>query len=157
MTNETKLRGYLWGSACGDALGMPVEFWPRETILSKYGEAGIQDIPKNGFWTDDTQMMLAIANALIRGSKLSINELMEIVTEEFISWMDDPGIAPGDTCLYGARKLKNGIHWSESGKVGSKGCGSVMRSGIIGFVYQSKIIKLKLSDDANHRQMNALL
>lgn len=143
MDIEPKLRGYLWGSACGDALGMPVEFWPREAILSKYGEHGIQNIPNNGLWTDDTQMMLAIAKALIRGSNRKLEELMQIVTEEYVDWLKDPGIAPGNTCTAGVERLREGIHWTKSGITNSKGCGSVMRSGIIGYVYQNDVEKLK--------------
>ena len=35
---EKKLRGYLFGTACGDALGRPVEHLNLGQIKEKYGE-----------------------------------------------------------------------------------------------------------------------
>ena len=35
---ENKLRGYLFGTACGDALGRPVEHLTIEKIKEKYGK-----------------------------------------------------------------------------------------------------------------------
>ncbi len=65
---ENKLRGYLFGSACGDALGRPVEHLTLEKIKEKYGEEGILELPPDSPWTDDTQLMLVIARGLLRGS-----------------------------------------------------------------------------------------
>lgn len=55
---EKKLRGYLCGTACADALGRPVEHLTLEQIKNKYGEKGILELPLNSPWTDDTQLML---------------------------------------------------------------------------------------------------
>ena len=35
---EKKLRGYLFGTACADALGRPVEHLTLKQIKEKYGE-----------------------------------------------------------------------------------------------------------------------
>jgi len=139
---ESKVKGYLWGAACGDALGMPVEFSSLAEIKSRYGEKGLQELNSNSPWTDDTQMIIALVKALNRGAELDTQELMDIISQEFIDWLDDTGIAPGNTCIHGVSNLKNGIHWSESGVAHSKGCGSLMRCGIIGAVYHNDINKL---------------
>ena len=65
------IRGSLMAGAAGDALGYPVEFFGRQSILSKYGNRGIThfDLDKNGkaLVSDDTQMTLFTANGLLAG------------------------------------------------------------------------------------------
>ncbi len=68
--SEQRLRGYLFGTACGDALGRPVEHLTLEQIKEKYGEKGILEVPPDSLWTDDTQLMLVIARGLLRGAEL---------------------------------------------------------------------------------------
>lgn len=139
---ESKIKGYLWGAACGDALGMPIEFSSLGEIKARYAEKGVQELAPNSPWTDDTQMIIALAKALNRGAELDTQELMDLISQKFIIWLEDPGIAPGNTCIQAVLGLKKGIHWSESGVARSKGCGSLMRCGIIGAVYHNNIDKL---------------
>ena len=61
-----KPMGMMFGLAVGDALGRPTEFMSLENIQSKYGPEGIQDLPEQALYTDDTQMTIAIAEALIK-------------------------------------------------------------------------------------------
>jgi ADP-ribosylglycohydrolase len=137
-----RLKGYIYGSALGDAMGQPVEFKSKKSIISEYGDQGILDPPKNAIWTDDTQMMMALARGI--GSERYANEekVFDSISKSFIKWLDDPGYAPGNTCMSGVRILAKGVHWSKSGLNNSKGCGSVMRSGIVGFFFD-EIEKLK--------------
>jgi len=147
MTEELdKARGVLYGLAIGDALGRPTEFLSLSAIKRKYGEKGIQDLPKPAFFTDDTQMSLAIAEALVKVGEKGIEEIMEAVREEFIKWAHSPDTssrAPGSTCLRGVANMESGIHWTRSGIPESKGCGSAMRAGPIGYVYQHVPEKLR--------------
>jgi ADP-ribosylglycohydrolase len=57
--------------AAGDALGYTVEFWSKQQIHSRYGEQGITqfELASNGkvLVSDDTQMTLFTANALLMG------------------------------------------------------------------------------------------
>ena len=129
------VRGYIFGSALGDALGRYVEFVDRDKIHQIYGPEGIQEPPDPCDWTDDTQMMLAIADALLEGHE-DVEKTLDAIADRFIHWYDDPGHAPGNTCMTGAWRLREGVHWSESGVADSKGCGSVMRSGVIGLFYE---------------------
>lgn len=65
------IRGSLMGGAAGDALGYPVEFMTRQSILSKYGLSGIKtfELDRNGktLVSDDTQMTLFTANGILMG------------------------------------------------------------------------------------------
>lgn len=139
---DNKLHGYLFGSACGDALGCPVEHYSLEKIKSIYGDSGILDILPGGRWTDDTQVMLVLARALLRGAELEAGALMGLIAEEFVKWLDEPDLGAGETCKGAAVRLKAGLHWSESGFRDSKKCGSLMRVGIVGFIYQNNPEKL---------------
>lgn len=65
------IRGSLMAGAAGDALGYPVEFMSRNTILKRYGKEGITkfEIDRNGkaLVSDDTQMTLFTANGILMG------------------------------------------------------------------------------------------
>jgi ADP-ribosylglycohydrolase len=143
---ESKLRGYLFGTACADALGRPVEHLTLEQIKKKYGEKGILELPPNSPWTDDTQLMLVLARGLLRGAELDVPELMDRISEELVLWLDEPDLGAGSTTRGAALKLMDGAHWSKSG-IRSKTCGSLMRAGILGFVYRNdppKMVKVAL-------------
>lgn len=136
-----KLSGYLFGAACGDALGRPVEHLTLEQIKEKYGEKGILEVPPDSLWTDDTQLMLVIARGSLQGAELEISGLMDHISNELVHWLDEPDLGAGPTSRGAALKLKEGSHWSESGIL-SKTCGSLMRVGILGFIYRNNSEKL---------------
>jgi len=141
-----KAKGLIFGLAIGDAMGAPVEFMTFEQIKGVYGEGGIKDLPDPAVYTDDTQMSIAIAEALIEAGHKDIETLMNKVKEEFIKWChapDTPSRAPGRTCLTAVAKMEKGIHWTSSGVAESKGCGSAMRSAPVGYFYQHNPKKLK--------------
>ena len=138
---EKELRGYLFGTACADALGRPVEHLTLEQIKMKYGEKGILELLPSSPWTDDTQLMLVLARGLLRGAELEVPELMGKIAEELVLWLDEPDLGAGATTRGAALSLKDGIPWSKSG-ISSKTCGSLMRAGIIGFVYRKNPEKL---------------
>ena len=66
-----RIRGCMIGGAVGDALGWPVEFQGERQIFDHYGSGGIgaYDLDAAGVAeiTDDTQMALFTANALLVG------------------------------------------------------------------------------------------
>ena len=152
---QDKIKGSLIGGAVGDALGYPVEFMRDSSIFKKYGERGITEyVLEDGVAvvSDDTQMTMFTAEALIRAKKkykaLTVDNCSDEIYESYLDWLDtqkgDFNIAsksqrsallknkrmyawraPGHTCLSAL----------ESGKCGtleyrinnSKGCGGVMR------------------------------
>lgn len=63
-----RFAGALLGTAVGDALGMPVEGWDPADIQARFGTLRdmIEARSGRGRYTDDTEMMIALAESLIR-------------------------------------------------------------------------------------------
>ncbi len=140
-----KAKGIIYGLAIGDALGKPTEFMTLSAIKAEYGEKGIQDLPEPALFTDDTQMSIAIAEALIKTRDQDVDSIMAAVKDEFVKWLHSPenNRAPGNACLTGVANLEKGMHWTESGVAGSKGCGTAMRAAPIGYLFQHDPEKLR--------------
>ena len=66
--NEERFAGCLVGQAIGDALGMPFEFMSPESISARQGQV-VEFLPSLGLaagqYTDDTKMMLCIAESIV--------------------------------------------------------------------------------------------
>lgn len=124
-----RIQGLLFGAAFGDALAAPVEFTrDPAAIRAAYPPDGPTTIHQ-GKVTDDTQMMIAVAHALIATSPLSAETLSRELRYTFTQWLDDPenNRAPGMTCLRACQALKEGVPWPHATIPGSKGCGANMR------------------------------
>jgi ADP-ribosylglycohydrolase len=136
--------GTIVGFAVGDALGMPAEFLTRDQILRYYGKP-ITDFIKAhnghacdflppGSYTDDTQMMLAMAESLIECRKVDPPRQ----AESLLSWFQnsDPHRAPTRANVRACKHLASGRPWQKSG-VFSSGCGAAVRMPPIGlFLYK---------------------
>ena len=143
--NLNRSKGMLYGLAIGDALGRVTEFMSLHDIKTAYGKDGIITLAEPALFTDDTQMIIAISEALISAGEKDLETIMQTVKDEFVKWYHSPENtrAPGRTCLTGVANMEQGTHWAESGVAGSKGCGSAMRSAPIGYLYQHDAEKLK--------------
>lgn len=138
-----RFRGSVVGLAIGDALGHPTEFLASvDRIRAKYGPEGIRAFAPSGYhpagtFTDDTQMSIAVARALARAGRQSLDDLMRVMGEEFVAWAQHPSNnrAPGGTCLAGCRNLAHGAPWRQAGVKESKGCGAAMRAAPVGLYY----------------------
>ncbi len=137
-TEQEKARAIVYGLALGDALGWPVEFYSMRQIKAVYGERGILQPPDPALFTDDTQMTIAISEALLEAGEADVNTLMAAVSRRLIAWSKSPenNRAPGRTVMGALGRLNSGIAWQESGSRSSKGCGSAIRVAPIGFLYQ---------------------
>ncbi|MDE5877682.1 MAG: ADP-ribosylglycohydrolase family protein [Muribaculaceae bacterium] len=164
MTEKTiqdKVRGSLVGGACGDALGYPVEFvYSFEEIKYRYGEMGVQQYdmsypwldrlqrPKKALFSDDTQMTLYTAEALLEAEKNG-TPLLKTICEAYLIWFGHQADrkvkagyesalseidelnqrrAPGNTCMSALLSIYRGKEADNN----SKGCGGVMRVAPIG-------------------------
>ena len=152
-----RIWGGFLGGAIGDALGEPVEFLSKDERLQRWGPAGVQGFvhPHGmGRFTDDTQMTLFTAEALILHAKtgeplltaLHNTYLRWLVTQKFPSrispdtylregfLLDEPilhqRMGPGRTCL---RALMEATDLGMPVVNDSKGCGGLMRVAPIGF------------------------
>lgn len=80
--------------------------------------------------TDDTQMALAVGEALALAARPFTPETLEgPLREAFVAWADSPDNdrAPGMTCLTACGRLKMGMVWTKATVANSKGCGANMR------------------------------
>jgi ADP-ribosylglycohydrolase len=90
-----------------------------KNIQSKYGPDGIQDLPEQALYTDDTQMTVSIAEALIKAGDQDLETIMDAVRDEFIKWRHSPenNRAPGNACLAGvSNKVDRCLDWNDEEK-----------------------------------------
>lgn len=159
----SRFRGCLLGGAVGDALGAPVEFWSRSEITRLFGPDGVRDYilayGRLGTITDDTQMTLFTADALlrshVRGSTKGIGAHGGLMRRSYLRWYRTQGYshgevddghmdgwllthrdlfaqrAPGNTCLTALRESEDEFSANNE----SKGCGTVMRVAPIGLYW----------------------
>ena len=106
--NKNKAEGIIYGLAIGDALGRPTEFMSLSAIKEAYGQNGITKLPEPALYTDDTQMTVAIAEALVKTGDQDIEFIMAAVRDEFIKWRHSPenNRAPGNACLTGVANME---------------------------------------------------
>lgn len=159
---RNRYRGCLLGGAVGDALGAHVEFKSLRAILSEFGEPGIRDYAptygRHGAITDDTQMTLYTAEAMLRAhtrmKDRGIGPAFDsMAAGAYLRWLRTQGIgsplphdgeldgwlsthkalfdrrAPGNTCLSALRAM---TAVGEMATNDSKGCGGVMRAAPVG-------------------------
>jgi ADP-ribosyl-[dinitrogen reductase] hydrolase len=164
--SRSSFRGCLLGGAVGDALGAPVEFIRRiDEIRARFGPEGVTDFApaygRIGAITDDTQMMLFTAEALIRAHHRASKGLCHppsVAHHAYLRWLRTQGgrgsrSSPADSELDGWLVTVRALHVRrapgttcldalESGRMGtrdepindSKGCGGVMRVAPVGLV-----------------------
>jgi ADP-ribosylglycohydrolase len=141
MNIKDRYHGCIVGLAVGDALGYQVEFDRLAEINAKFPDG--LTFPNDGKYSDDTQMSICIAEALIAGTD-NVEKFMEALTACFISWhkaQEDPEVnrAPGNTCMAACERLAFGTPWQESGVPDGMGSGTAMRSAPIGLWYMDDI------------------
>ncbi len=166
MGNERRSRehylGCLLGGAVGDALGAGIEFDDAEALAAKHGPGGIADYVavygREGAITDDTQMTLFTADALLRWDNARragrLRSPVVFGREAYLRWLHTQGVAwrpemgkpgwlvkerglharraPGNTCLAALQKGGKGTPSEPANE--SKGCGGVMRMAPVGLV-----------------------
>ena len=125
---DRALGAYL-GLACGDALGATVEFMSPKKIQQHYGIH--RDIIGGGWLglqagqvTDDTQMSLALGQAIIdhRGWNL------HAVADNFVAWMETEPPDVGNTCRRGLLRYRNSGQIHGEPRDDDAGNGACMRN-----------------------------
>jgi len=104
---DRALGAYL-GFACGDALGATVEFMTPKQIHSRYGT---HTEMIGGGWlgleagqvTDDTQMALALGQAIIDNSGWNLTA----VADNFVAWLESEPPDIGNTCRRGILRYRD--------------------------------------------------
>lgn len=128
--------GCLIGQALGDALGAPTEFLSFSEIRQRFPPNGPQEPSGNPIRvTDDTQMMLAVGQALYDMEvPVMSDQLEQHLRQSFVTWLSSPenNRAPGVTCVRACERLKAGLPWQEATVLSSKGAGANMRVAPVG-------------------------
>jgi ADP-ribosylglycohydrolase len=126
--------------AYGDALGAPTEFLSVAAIVDRYGPGGPSDLTGDpALVTDDTQMTIAVADALYTASQdgpLSPERVEPLLRDRFVRWWSSPenNRAPGATCMHACEQLSTGVPWQQATGMPSKGCGANMRVAPVGLL-----------------------
>lgn len=129
-------KAVVLGAAYGDALGFRTEALDRQLIQELFGQQGIQELdPDGAYYSDDTQLSLAVARALVQMESLTVEHFMQQLGREFVAWLHDPTSRHmGTGCITGIRRFESGVSWREAGLPDSAGCGSAMRVAPLGLL-----------------------
>ncbi len=108
-----RFRGCLLGGAIGDALGAPIEFLHQRQIVAIHSPRGLTDFApaygRIGAITDDTQMTLFTAEALLRrrvATLLGIQvDPVELACGAYLRWLATQSESPTDGVPAGAGLL----------------------------------------------------
>jgi len=131
-----RIRGCAAGAAVGDALGMPLEFGPRQPESELVREMETGRLPAGAF-TDDTEMALALAESLLAHKPLDPDDL----AQRFVAWYQSD---PPDIGIHTASVLariaqeepwKEAVTAVQSTRPDSAGNGSVMRCWPVALAY----------------------
>jgi poly(ADP-ribose) glycohydrolase ARH3 len=153
----------------GDALGMPVENWSAERIRRTFGVPdrmrpaspwlqayavlyGLLKDPRRGLgesrlqrgsYTDDTQMMIALAESLAERGGFDGTDMAARFVADY-----DPRRGYGPGTVRALRLLRGGVPWQEAGRRlfggnGSFGNGAAMRAAPIGVFHRNDLLELR--------------
>lgn len=136
--SESRFVGCMVGSAIGDALGASFEG-------TRSRQFRIQDVRFGGRWTDDTHMMIGVAESLIENRGFNGEQMAWTFIR---NWEKNPwrGYGPGPPKVF--RMIKSGIPWKDAAKrlyggMGSFGNGAAMRVAPVGLLYHDDAEKLR--------------
>lgn len=124
-----KALGAYLGFACGDALGATVEFMSPRQIQQRYG---VHSEIIGGGWlglqagqvTDDTQMSLALAQAIIDHQGWNL----KAVADNFVAWMRTCPPDIGNTCRRGIDRYRQTGELCGPPRADDAGNGGCMRN-----------------------------
>ena len=141
---KSKFLGAIIGTAVGDALGMPVQGWSCEAIKSVYGE--IREMLDGwlpaGHYTDDTEMMIGVAESLIENKGFNGDHLAKTFIKNF-NIHRGYGLGP----IRVLRWISQGEAWDKASTKlfgsGSYGNGAAMRIAPIGIFYHDNPEELR--------------
>lgn len=151
-----RVLGALLGTFVGDALGMPVEGLTAEEILARYGQ--LRDmLPARldaGKYTDDTEMMIGLAESLCRCRGIDGNDLARTFCQNF-DIQRGYGLGTARVIYL----LQQGEPWEEASKKvfpgGSYGNGAAMRVAPVACFYALEPEQLRQAAMASARVTHA--
>jgi ADP-ribosylglycohydrolase len=118
MTTPPSMRdryvGCLVGAALGDALGKLTEPMDYDQVEFRYGPQGVLEPPAKALYTDDTQMAIATARALVEAGGEALPYVMEAVVRHYLRWYDQQNSpvyrrAPGLAVIDALARIHRGV------------------------------------------------
>jgi ADP-ribosyl-[dinitrogen reductase] hydrolase len=146
------IRGCAVGAAVGDALGMPLEFGPRQPAGRLVREMRAGRIPAGAF-TDDTEMALALAESLLAYRPLDPEDL----AQRFVTWYQagpsDVGIHTGGILsrITAGQPWEQAVEEVQRQRPESAGNGSVMRCWPVALAHWDDLQQLLVESDLQSR------
>lgn len=126
---QSRALGAYLGLAVGDALGATVEFLTVGEIRQQYGQ--LRDIVGGGWLklkagqvTDDTQMSLALGNAIVQSAGWDLST----IADHWLAWLKSKPIDVGNTCRRGITRYQRDGSLSTPYADGDAGNGALMRN-----------------------------
>ena len=138
---RSKFLGALVGTGVGDSLGAGFEGWGR-VALKEVEQAA--EIRKTLTYTDDTHMMIGIAESLIKSKGFNAEDMAYTFASnyELEPWR---GYGPAPPYIF--RLIRDGLDWGQAAERfydgGSYGNGSAMRIAPIGVFYHDNLTLLR--------------
>lgn len=124
-----RLAGAIWGHLVGDALGVPYEFKPAESIDVVEWTGGGSHGQPSGTWSDDGALMLALLDSLLECGFDADDQ-----GSRALEWRDHGRYAPGGEVFdvgsatsASLRRIATGTPASQAGGTDALGNGSLMR------------------------------
>ena len=144
---KEKYQGCLVGLACGDAVGVTVEFQPRgsfEPVTDMVGGGPFDLNP--GEWTDDTSMALCLAESLLAANGFDARDQIK----RYVRWWREGYLSSTGTCFDIGNTVREALERYEtsgepfSGSTHPKkaGNGSIMRLAPIPMFFQADLNKV---------------
>jgi ADP-ribosyl-[dinitrogen reductase] hydrolase len=138
-----RARGCAVGAAAGDALGMRLEFGPRQPATRLVREMQPGRVPA-GTFTDDTEMALALADSLVARRPLDPEDL----AQRFVAWLRAGPDDVGNHTRSVLSRIGRGQPWEAAVDAvqrswpDSAGNGSVMRCWPVALAYWDDLPRL---------------
>lgn len=142
-TVRDRCRGSLLGLAVGDALGAPAEFLTADQVAERWGVlaemvgGGCHDC-EPGEVTDDTEMMLCLAESIVSLGAFDPQDVMR----RYVAWFDSDPKDVGITVRTVMLGMKSGTSWDRAARRAHEvlgrmtaGNGSLMRAAPVALRY----------------------
>lgn len=153
--------------AYGDAAGLPVETRSHNYIAGKYGRVSeLLPVHENPFytgefgagtWSDDTQLSMAVARALVR---VGTFDMAAIADEHVAEYNNTPQVTKpggqvvkrgwGGSTTHAVERYMAGAPWQECGEVNGAGNGVIMKLAPLAYW----LIAHETDDEVAYRQLD---
>ena len=115
MTTFTSAHNILFGTAIGDALGVPVEFNSRAALqknpVTDFRAFGTHQQPL-GTWSDDSAMLFCTAESLLQGFDL------QAIADNFVRWYAENHWTPHGVVFDIGNATVSALHQLQRGRLG---------------------------------------